>query len=291
MRPFAHSDKGDLLLRVMLGTAAAIAVAAVLSIFVFLTYFAMPIFSAEGAARMLNWEWRPTAGSYGILPMVVGSLALSVFAMTLALPTAILVCAFAYGIGPGWLARAVMAVVNLMTGIPTIVYAFAAVVTIPPLLRRAFEQGTGFSLLGAGCVLAVLVLPTIVLVIDSNWRGLAPVTGHTSAALGMSATQHVFGILVPVSRNGLLAATVLGFGRALGDTMIALMLAGNVPLVPDSPLDSVRALTAHIGVVMSLEVGGPGWQSAFASGFILLLVTAAISITVRRFRERESSDA
>ncbi len=278
-------------MRGVFGTAAAIAVAAVLSIFVFLAYFAAPIFTAEGAARMLNWEWRPTEGSYGIFPMVVGSFVLSVFAMALAFPTAVLVCAFAYGIGPRWLVRPVMAVVNLMTGIPTIVYAFAAVVTIPPLLRRTFEQGTGFSLLGAGCVLAVLVLPTIVLVLDSNWRGLAPTTGFTTAALGMSPTQHVFGVLVPGSRTGLLAAFVLGFGRALGDTMIALMLAGNVPLVPDSPLDSVRALTAHIGVVMSLEVGGPGYQSAFASGFFLLLVTAAISVTVRWLARRRRNDA
>jgi phosphate transport system permease protein len=140
-------------------------------------------------------------------------------------------------------------------------------------------------------VLAVLVLPTIVLVIDSNWRGLATSTVHTSAALGMNATQHVFGVLVPASRNGLLAAFVLGFGRALGDTMVALMLAGNVPLVPHSPLDSVRALTAHIAAVMSLEVGGPGYQSAFAAGFILLLTTAAISLAVRRLARQRPSDA
>jgi len=284
-------DESDILLRGMLGTAAAIAVAAVLSIFGFLAYFAMPVFTAEGARRMISWEWRPLEGSYGILPMVVGSLSLSMLAMALAFPAAVLVCAFAYGIGPRFLVRPVMAVVNLMTGIPTIVYAFAAVVTIPPLLRRVFEEGTGFSLLGAGCVLAILVLPTIVLVIDSNWRGLTSNTERTSAALGMNPTQHVFGVLVPVARSGLLAAFVLGFGRALGDTMIALMLAGNVPLVPDSPLDSVRALTAHIGVVMSLEVGGPGYQSAYAGGFILLLATAAISVAVRSLVGRRSGDA
>jgi phosphate transport system permease protein len=288
MREAPQHHRSDKLLRIVFGTAAAIAVAAVLSIFAFLAYFAMPVFTAEGFARMIGWTWRPNEGSYGILPMVVGSLALSVFAMALAFPAAVFVCAFAYGIGPRWLARPVMATINLMTGIPTIVYAFAAVITLPPLLRATFEQGTGFSLLGAGCVLAVLVLPTIVLVIDSNWRGLVTTTEHTSAALGLSETQHVFGVLLPASRAGLLAAFVLGFGRALGDTMVALMLAGNVPLVPDSPLDSVRALTAHIGVVMSLEVGGPGYQSAFAAGFILLLTTAAIAASVRRLGRRKA---
>lgn len=291
MQSSDSQKRSDALLRVALLAAAAISVAAVLLIFAFLIYFALPVFTAEGLSQVLSWDWRPLEGSYGILPMVVGSLALSTFAMLLSFPAALFVCAFAYGVGPEWLARPVMAVVNLMTGIPTIVYAFAAVVTIPPLIRQTFERGTGFSLLSAGVVLAVLVLPTIVLVIDSNWRGLAPSTRVASAALGMSKTQHVFGVLVPVSRAGLLSAFVLGFGRALGDTMIALMLAGNAPLIPTSPLDSIRALTAHIGMVLATEVGGPAYQSVFASGLILLLVTGAISLGVRRLGERGAEDA
>ena len=291
MKPSSSGTRLDSFTPLILRTAAAITVAAVLAIFVFLIYFALPVFSPDGAARMLNWVWRPGEGSYGILPMVVGSLALASFSMLLAFPTALFINAFAYGVGPARMARPVMAVINLMTGIPTIVYAFAAAVVIPPLLRRTFETGTGFSLLGAGCVLALLVVPTIVLVIDSHWRGLAPETRQTSAALGMSPAQHVFGVLVPASRTGLLAAVVLGFGRALGDTMVALMLSGNVPLVPSSPLDSIRALTAHVSLVLSLEVGGPGYQSAFAAGFILLLITAATSLVVRRLSGRGSEGA
>jgi len=276
---------------VVLGTAAAIAVAAVLGMFAFLAYFALPLFTADGFARMIDWTWRPADGSFGILPMVVGSLGLSALAMAVAFPVAVAVCAFAFGIGPRQPARIVMTIVNLMTGIPTIVYAFAAAIILPPLLRAGFEGGTGFSLLGAALVLAVLVLPTIVLVIDSNWQGLMAATRHTTAALGMNPTQHVLGVMIPASRAGLLAAFVLGFGRALGDTMVALMLSGNVPLVPESPIDSVRALTAHISLVMSLEVGGPGYQSAFAAGFILLLTTSAISIAVRNMGRRGSSGA
>ncbi|MDA3936235.1 MAG: ABC transporter permease subunit [Actinomycetota bacterium] len=271
-----------------LGTTAAISVAAVLAIFAFLVYFSLPVFSAEGARQVLSWDWRPLEGSFGILPMVVGSLALSTLAMVLAFPAAVLVCAFAYGVGPKWLARPVMAVINLMTGIPTIVYAFVAVLTIPPLLRELFDAGTGFALLGAAVTLAVLVMPTIVLVIDSNWRGLATRTGVVCAALGMSPAQHVFGVLVPVSRVGLLSAFVLGFGRALGDTMIALMLTGNAPLLPTSPLGSIRVLTAHIGMVLATAVGGPAHQSVFASGLILLLVTGTISVLVRRAARQEA---
>ena len=277
----SHS-RTDALLRVTLGTAAAISVVAVLSIFAFLVYFSLPVFSAEGARQVLSWDWQPLQGSFGILPMVVGSLVLATFAVALAFPAAVLVCAFAYGVGPARLARPVMAVINLMTGIPTIVYAFVAVMTIPPLLRDIFEQGSGFALLGAAVTLAVLVLPTIVLVIDSNWRGLAPRTSEACASLGMSPVQHVFGVLVPVSGSALLSALVLGFGRALGDTMIALMLTGNAPLLPTSALGSIRALTAHIGMVMATAVGGPAHQSVFASGLILLLVTGTISALVRR---------
>lgn len=275
-------DGRDWLTRVIFGTAAAIAVAAVLSIFAFLAYFASPLLTAEGFVRMIDWTWRPAEGSYGILPMVMGSLLMSVCAMTLAFPAALMVCAFAHGIGPRGPSRVVMTTVNLMTGIPTIVYAFAAAMTLPPFLRQLFAGGTGFSLVGASLVLGVLALPTIVLVIDSSWSGVAATTRHTCAALGMSPTQHIFGVLIPASRAGLLAAFVLGFGRALGDTMVALMLSGNVPLIPVSPIDSIRALTAHISLVMSLEVGGPGHQSAFAAGFVLLMVTSLISVAVRR---------
>lgn len=291
MRQLSSSDKSDAALRAALGTAAAISVAAVLAIFAFLAYFSVPVFTADGARELLNWDWRPLEGSYGILPMVVGSLALSVMAMVFAAPMALLVMAFAYGVGPAWLARPVMTVVHFMTGIPTIVYAFVAVITIPPLLRRAFETGSGFSLLGAAVTLAFLVLPTIVLIIESYWRGLAPRIKTTCSALGMNPTRQVFGVLIPTSRAGLLSAFVLGFGRALGDTMIALLLAGNAPLVPTSPLDSVRALTAHIGLVLATEVGGPAYRSVFASGLILLLVTGMISTLVRVWASRRTGDA
>ncbi len=274
-------NRADRLLLWSLGAATAVSAVAVLAIFAFLAYFSLPVLTAEGAREVLSWNWRPFQGEFGILPMVVGSLVLASAAMAFAFPCAIFVCAFAYGAGPRRLAAPVMAVLHFMTGIPTIVYAFVAVVTIPPLLRRTFETGSGFSLLAAALALSILVLPTIVLVIDTNWRGLADGTSTTCSALGLNRTRAVFGVLVPISRQGLLGAFVLGFGRALGDTMIALVLSGNSPQIPASPLDSVRVLTAHVGMVMSTDVGSPAYDSVFASGLILLVITGALSSVVR----------
>jgi len=277
---------GDRLLEKAVATAAALSAAAVLAVFVLLAYFAVPALTANGIDTFARWEWNPTNGQYGTLPMIVGSVALSLSAMAIAFPYSLLVAAFSHGVGPAWLARVVSVVVHLMTGIPTIVYAFAAVVTLPPLMRNAFSTGSGFSLLTATLVLAVLVTPTIVLLIESSWRNRAPRVALTCDALGLDRARAVFGVLIPTARPELVAAFSLGFGRALGDTMIALVLSGNAAQVPSSPLDSVRALTAHIGMVLATEVGSAAYQSVFISGLVLLLLTGTLSALVRKsFRE------
>src|SRR5262245_42214970 len=149
-----------------LGSAALVSAAAVFAILAFLVYSAIPFFWTSDPRSTVLAGWRPyaTPPSYGIGPMVVGSLLLAVFATAIAFPMSVGICLFTQGIGPRWLSRVVLVGVHGMTAIPTVVYAFVAVLLLVPVLRGT-GGGTGFSLLSAGLTLAVLILPTMVLLI------------------------------------------------------------------------------------------------------------------------------
>jgi len=280
------SRRRERALELGLAAAAVLASASVLALLLFLAWFCLPLLRGGHAAEILAWDWRPGHGAYGILPMVAGSLLLSVSALALAFPVALGICSFAHGLGPPRLARLVMAVVHLMTGIPTILYAFVSAMLLVPLVRGAVAVGSGYSLLTATLVLSVLILPTLVLLIHSCWQGAGADLSVTCAALGLTKAQELLRVLVPATRRGLAAAAILGFGRAIGDTMIALLLAGNAPQVPTSPFDSFRALTAHIALVIATDSQDATYASVFASGLILLLMTAGLSLSARLLRAR-----
>lgn len=274
-----NGQRAERLVEHLLGAAAWISGAAVLAILAFLLWFSLPVL--RGEADIWTWDWRPFHGHYGILPMIVGSLALSVLALVLAFPLALGVCAFVHGLGPPRLGRLLLRCVHLMTGIPTIVYAFVSAMIMVPFVREVFATGSGYSWLTASLVLSVLVLPTIVLLIHAHWLSMAPSLGLTCEALGLTRAQALRHVLVPLSRNGLLLAGIMGFARAIGDTMIALLLSGNAPQVPHGPLDAMRALTAHIALVHATDSQDAAYASIFAAGLLLLAMTGLLGIAAR----------
>ena len=281
----------DRLVTALLFTAAGVSVLCVAAIFGFLAYFCLPLLSGDQLGAVLSWHWRPTSGQFGILPMVVGSLLLSSSAMLLAYPLGLGLCCFVHGLGPARpsvdLGRPLMAVIRLMTSVPTVVYGLVSVFLLVPLIRSGFS-GSGFSWLAALLVLAVLVLPTIVLVLDSQLRLVGPPLRLTAAALGLTRAQELLHLTLPLSARGLKAAAVLGFGRAVGDTLIPLMLAGNAAQVPHSPLDALRALTAHIALVVATDSQSAAYTSLFACGVVLFLITLAVNLGLRRIRSEST---
>jgi len=275
------SRRGERVTEGLLCAAAYVAAAAILLILLFLVVFSTPLLREGGLGTLLGWSWRPDHEEYGVLTMVVGSLVLSGVALSIAFPLAIGTCLFVHGLGPPRLARVVFAVVSFMTSIPTVVYAFVAVLYLVPLVRR-ITAGSGFSVIAASFTLALLILPTIVLLVDASWRGLEPELRTTGAALGLNRTQVLLRLLLPASGPGLAVAAVLGFGRAIGDTMIALLVSGNAPQLPHSPGDSIRALTAHVALVFEVDTQSGLYHSIFACGLILLLTTASVNLAARR---------
>ena len=258
-----------------------VSAAAVAAIFGFLLYFCLPLVNAEQAARLLTWNWQPVAGHFGILPIIAGTLALSFSALALAYPAGIGVAGFALGLGPRGLRGPVLALVRLMTSIPTVVYGFASVFVLVPLLRRGFVTGSGYCWLAAALALALLIMPTIILVAYQQLRTSDDKVALTAEALGIGLAQRLVFIALPLSGQGLGIALVLGAGRALGDTLIALMLSGNAPLVPTQFGQPLRTLTAHIALVVATDSQSPAYQSLFAAGLILMAVSLMVNLGVR----------
>lgn len=287
--PHAPSDRDTT--RTVLAFASALTVAGMGLLFLMIIAFALPVFAEGGAGGPFSWKWSPAEGLFGILPMLVGSLALAGLAVVTGWPLGLALCCWLLcpdmG-GPRRLRVLIAGMVRLMTAVPTVVYGFAAVFLLTPVVRAALG-GTGMSWLTAGLMLGLLVLPTVVLVLNA---GLGPRLERLTPggqALGMSRLDMLATIVLPSAAPTLVSSIVLAFGRAVGDTLLPLMLAGNAPQTPEHLGSSLRALTAHMAMVTANEVGGAAYHSLFAAGAILLAINAAAGMIARRL-ERLARD-
>ncbi|MEA3363158.1 MAG: ABC transporter permease subunit [Thermodesulfobacteriota bacterium] len=270
----------------LLQSATIFSALIVLALFGFLVYFTLPLFADGQFSELFSVHWRPFHGEFGLLSMIVGTLVLAISALLIAYPVGLGICLFVHGLGPSWLARPVLLLIHGMTGVPTVVYGFVAVFLLVPLLRDNFSYGSGFSLLAASLTLSVLILPTVVLLINSQLQQVIPTLRVTAVALGISRVQELTRISLPAASYGLLAAAILGFGRAVGDTLIALMIAGNAAQIPESAFDSIRTLTAHIALVVATDSQSTIYHSLFACGLILFLTTASVNLLLHQIKRR-----
>jgi phosphate transport system permease protein len=283
-RRIRRASRRETLIRRALLSATLISGLAICAILGFLVYFSLPLISQGQVGDILSWRWRPFQGDFGILPMIVGSLLLAFSALFLAYPVGVGLCGFAFSQQQKPWGRMLLGIVRLMTGAPTVVYGFVSVFLLVPLVRNWFERGTGFCWLTACLTLSILILPTIVLLIWSQLEQTAPETRLAAIALGFTPSQEVLWVLFPQASRGLAAAAVLGFGRAVGDTLVALMVAGNAPQIPHSPLDALRTLTAHIALVLATDSTSLAYGSVFASGLILFCTAAMVNLALRRLK-------
>jgi phosphate transport system permease protein len=279
----APGDRRGRALRAALASAAAVSVVAVFAIFVFLIAFALPMLHGGALGKLLSWRWLPLQGEFGILAMLAGSLCLGSSAMLLAFPSALALCAFAHGIGPDWAARPLRLAMRVMSSVPTVVYGLVSVFLLVPTIRGALG-GSGFCWLAALLTLALLTLPTLVLIIDHAFSLAGAPLRLAAAALGMSPGQQLLHLVVPLSRRGLVAALALGFARAIGDTLIPLMLAGNAAQPPGSLLDPLRTLTSHIALTVAIDSQSVAYHSLFACGVFLFVFSLATNIVLQRLR-------
>lgn len=230
--------------------AACVSVAAVVLICAFLFAGGVPAIGEIGVFRfLLGTEWRPANDLFGIFPMIVGSLYVTAGALVLGVPTGILTAVFLARFCPGRLYKAIKPAVNLMAGVPSVVYGFFGLVVLVPFVRDAFG-GRGLSVLTASILLGLMILPTIISVSEAAIRAVPESYYEGGLALGASHERSVFHATLPAAKSGIFAGVVLGVGRAIGETMAVMMVAGNQAVIPDSILSGVRTLTTNIVLEM-----------------------------------------
>lgn len=284
--PHDKDSEADLWIK----AATVLAVLAVIALCAMIVVAALPALFSQ-THTPFEWVWQPYHGHFGILPMCASSLLLALSALIIAFPWALgIVIWHLTEEEPAlsWARKGFGLFIRLLTTVPTVVLSFAAVFLLTPLLRTAFG-GTGMCLLGATLMVSLLILPTMVLVMESGLAQPLERLCPQGLALGLSRYQLLCHCLLPQSRTTLLQAAVLGFGRACGDTLLPLMLAGNAPRLPLHLTDSTRTLSAHMALVTANEVGGAAYNSLFAAGLFLLGTTLCVTLALRRLARAKSS--
>ena len=263
--------------------ASAFYVTALLAtVFVFITFCAAEGLFMSGPTLFTS-VWHPETQEFGILPMIAATAALSLSSLAIGWLVAFGCICHIYGFGGKYSASLLSSLLRIMTAIPTVVYGFASVFLLVPLIRDGLG-GSGFSWFTAALVLSLLIPPPMVLPMERAVSQVARESGLTAEALGLSRAEHLVCVVLPACREWLWGAALLGFGRAAGDTMIPTMLAGNAVQYPTSPFEAIRTLTAHIGLVLSSDVGGTAYYSLFVAGGILLVLSTGANIIFRAVR-------
>jgi phosphate transport system permease protein len=270
----------------LFAAAAYLSAAITLLVFVFMLALGLPTIREGQLLQTLWGGWAPLEGSYGIRPMIVGTLAIATLGLAIAVPLSLGCAAFVIVTAPKGAARLIRPLVQFMTAIPTVIYGFVGIFLLVPFIRKLASGGAGFSILSAAIMLAVLVAPTMVLFFADGLARIPRSQCLAVTALGGSPVQRLVYLMLPQAWPSLLAGLVLGFGRAVGDTMIGLMLAGNAVAVPTSLFDPARTLTAHIALIIAADFDSLEFRTLFICGLTLYLTTTLAVMAMRRISVR-----
>lgn len=238
------------LMKLLFFLAACVSIAAVILICIFLLANGVPAIREIGIFEFLSGtKWKPANNLYGIFPMIIGSLYVTAGALLTGVPVGILTAVFLAGFCPKHIYKTLKSAVNLMAGIPSVVYGFFGLVVLVPFVREVFG-GRGMSVLSASILLGLMILPTIISVSEASIRAVPESYFEGGLALGASRERSVFYAVLPAAKSGIFAGIVLGIGRAVGETMAVMMVAGNQAVIPRNVLSGVRTLTTNIVLEM-----------------------------------------
>ena len=265
-----------------------ITVGCVLLISVYLIVSGIPAIQKIGLVPFLFGKtWASTAAepSYGILPFILTSVYGTAGAIVLGVPLGFLTAVYLAKVAPPRLKTVLESAVSLLAGIPSVVYGLVGMLVLVPGIRKVFHLADGASLLAAIVVLAIMILPSIIKVSVTALEAVPPEYEDASLALGATPIETYFKVSVPAAKSGIAAAVVLGVGRAIGEAMAVMMVAGNSPNMPDSPFRSVTFLTTAIAKEMSYA-GGLQRQALFSIALVLFLFIMLINATLNFFLKR-----
>lgn len=275
--------------RIIFSILASLSLVTLGLIFFFIFREAIPLFSEISLANFFGPTWLPTfePPSFGALPMITGSLLVTVAALAVAVPIGLASATFIAEIAPGMIKELTKSIIELLAGIPSVVYGFFGLALLVPFLQDTFSLATGRTALTASIILSIMAMPTIASLAEDSLTAVPNSYREASLALGATRWQTIWRVTFPAAFSGLLGAVILGMGRAVGETMAVLMVAGNSPQIAGSLLKPVRTLTAGIALEMGeTPFGSLHYHALFSLGALLLLITLVMNWTAEWFRGR-----
>ena len=268
----------EIFMKVIFLISACASILAILLICFFLFSNGIPAMSEIGFGNfLLGDEWRPLNGEFGIFPMIIGSLYVTAGAIIVGVPIGLLCAMFMARFCPKRLYSVLKPAIDLMAGIPSIVYGFFGILVIVPAVHNHFGT-SGKGLLTASLLLGMMILPTIIGVCETQIRSVPEQYYEGSLALGATHERSVFFVLLPAAKSGVLAGIILGIGRAIGETMAVIMIAGNQPIIPESITSGVRTMTANIVLEMGYAEGLHK-EALIATGVVLFVFILIINLS------------
>lgn len=256
--------------------SALISIALIFSITLFIFIKGVPAIKEIGIKNfILGTNWKPGDGQYGILPMIVGSIYVTIGACLVGVPIGLFTAIYLSEMANKKTAYFLRKVVELLAGIPSVVFGFFGLISIVPLIDKFFGGG-GNSLFASSIILGIMILPTIISISEASIRSVPKEYKEGSLALGSTHIDSIFKVMLPSAKSGVLASIVLALGRAIGETMAVILVSGNTPLIPHSIFDRVRTLTSNIAIEMGYAYG-LHQDALFATGVILFVFIMIIN--------------
>lgn len=269
---------------------ALISVISVVAIIAFVFSKGLKPFFGENAYSFKDFitgvHWDPENNQYGVFYMIAGSVFATAGAILVGVPIGLLTAVFIAEVAPKSIVNIIKPAIELLAGIPSVIYGAFGMGIILPIIQKISPQPQGQSLLAVICVLTIMILPTIITLSESALRAVPNSYREASLGLGASKMQTIFSTVVPAAKSGILSATVLGIGRAIGETMAVMMIAGNaIGGIPKSIWDKVRPLTVNISMEMGYA-SGRHQEMLFATGVVLFVFIMFVNITVMRITRK-----
>jgi phosphate ABC transporter permease protein PstC len=269
-------ERNEKLTRLALLLVAFSAVSILLVITIFIFGEGTPVIFRYGLQKFLfGLDWFPLEKSYGLLPMIIGSLFVTAGALVIGVPFGLACAIFLTEFSSKHLRRILKPVIELLAGIPSVVYGFMGVVILVPFIRDNLG-GPGLSVLAASIILGIMILPTIISISIDSLEAVPRSYREGSIALGATRWQTTRMVMFPAAKSGIIASIILGMGRAIGETMAVIMIAGNAATIPRSLLDPVRTLTSNIALEMGYAAGEHR-EALFATGVILFIIIMVLN--------------
>lgn len=275
MKKFKEKLSGRIFLALALSSISVLVI-----ITVFILSQGIPLIKEVGLFNFIfGKEWAPSQDKFGIFAMIIGSVTVTLGAAAIGVPIGICCAIFMAELAPEKMMKIFRPAIQLLAGIPSVVYGFWGLLFVVPFIRQ-YLGGPGLSILAGSIVLSIMTLPTIISISEVSLIALPHTYKEGALALGMTRWQTISSVQLPAAKSGIVAAVILGIGRAIGETMAVIMVLGNAVALPTSILDPVRTLTTNIGIEMGYA-SGEHRQALFATGIVLFVIIMILNITAQ----------